>query len=136
MKKSALVFIFSIAALVLAGCAAPDPEAEVCNELAILNTAIGASHLVGPASDILDIVQVQNSLYTTWSSFMSAAERLENPDPQRMATAQQANQQMEAIPVSTQMTSNAVATASIRTQAEIATNIYTEFAPICLAAGY
>jgi hypothetical protein len=107
-----------------------DPVTEACSALQTVNTALRAADMVGPATDILDIVAVQTQLTNSWRSLVSAVERLDPAQiPDSLVTA---NEEFRAVPVATSATPTVVALTSVSRQSAIAEGVVNEFTPVCL----
>jgi hypothetical protein len=115
----------------LSACApADDPVTEACAALSQLNIALSASNMVGPATDILDIVAVQTQMTNSWRTLVSAVEQL---DPAQIPPSLiAANQEFQSVPVATTATPTVVALTTVSRQAAIAEDVVIEFTPVCL----
>lgn len=130
MKRQLILLAMIVLVVLLPACGSQeDPVTEACLALDQVNTALTAADLVGPATDILDIVAVQTQLTNSWRTLVSAVERLEPSQiPPSLVTA---NQEFQAVPVATQGTAVVVALTSLSRQATIAEGVVNEFTPVC-----
>jgi hypothetical protein len=131
MKQRMLLLLVVLLLGALTACSDPgDPVTEACAALQTVNTARRAADLVGPATDILDIIAVQTQLTNSWRSLVSAVEKLDPAQiPDSLVTA---NQEFQAVPVSTSATPTLVALTTVSRQAAIAEGVVNEFTPVCL----
>lgn len=126
-----LVLLAVLSIGLLSACADPDdPVTEACAALQQVNTAMSATAIVGPASDINDIIAVQNQLSNSWRALVSAVEQL--PAEQIPPSLIKANQEFQAVPVATQSTPVLVALTTVSLQANIAAGVVSEFSPACM----
>lgn len=131
MKRAYLLIIATLMLGGLSACAsAGSPVTNACLALNDVNTAVRATTIVGPATDILDIIAVQNSLSNSWRSLVSAVQQLDPAlIPPSLVTA---NQEFSAIPVATQTTPTLVALTTVSRQATVAQGVINEFTPACM----
>ncbi len=131
MKRVLSLVVFTLLLGALSACApAEDPVTEACQALGQVNDALRWANLVGPATDILDIVAVQTQLTNSWRTLVSAVEQL---DPSQIPPSLVvANQEFQSVPVATSGTPTVVALTSLSRQAAIAEGVVVEFTPVCL----
>lgn len=130
MKRGVLVIMLIALAGLLAACADEgDPRVEACAALDQVNTAMRASALAGPATDILDIVALQTQLINSWRTLVSEVQDLDPAQVPESLVA--ANDAFNAVPVATQATPTVVALTSLSRQAAIAHDVVNEFTPVC-----
>lgn len=131
MKRSLIVLLLVLGVGLLSACApADDPRLLACQALSDVNTAMAATGIVGPASDINDIIAVQNQMTNSWRSLVTAVERL---DPAQIPPSLvEANQAFQAVPVAQQSTPTLIALSTLSQQANIAADVVIEFTPVCL----
>ncbi len=134
MRRKITLLILVIVAGALAACnpvVEMDPIDTACEALNQVNDALSFTALVGPNTDILDIVQAQTQLINSWRTLVSQVEKL---DPTLVPPSLvEANDAMNSVPVANTGTLEPVAAASVATQSEIAQGVVDEFTPVCAA---